>query len=233
MGVRTAPVLTPATSATTSKRAGASDQAAAAAAAAGVGAGAGANKVAQPYAATGDWVIVRCPFTEAQRRHLLLLSQQHAVWCADTSKFIAKYGDHHSANSDLEETDSTVSSRPSPGLTRTPGSGPSISSSPAYLESRSSSEAALESRLRSRLSDMEGIVDQVLGLDSECALFLGRRFLPAVSLERTGGQWSLTVSAFLRILYCAIVLASIWKYVYLHAFFLRVCVCVCVCVCVQ
>lgn len=184
MGVRTAPVLTPATSATTSKRAGASDQA---------GAGAGA----QPYTATGDWVIARCPFTEAQRRHLLHLSQQHAVWCADTSKFTAKYGDHLSANSDLEETDPTVSGRPSPGVTRTPDLGPSKTTSPAYLDGKSGSEAALESRLRDLLSDMEGIVEQVLGQDSQCALFLRRRFLPAVAVERTGGQWLLTVNAFL------------------------------------
>ena len=189
VGVRAAPVLTPAPSATTSKRAGTSDQAAAAAAGAGAGAG------AQPYTASGDWVIARCPLTEAQRRHLLHLSQQHAVWCADTSKFIAKYGDHLSANSDLRETDPTVSSRPSPGITRTPGSGPVIPSNPAYLDGKSSSEAELESRLRSLLSDMEGIVDQVLGQDSECALFLKRRFLPALSVERTGGLWSLIVSA--------------------------------------
>jgi hypothetical protein len=197
VGVRTAPVLTPALSATTSKRAGTSDPTAAAA---GTG--------AQPYTASGDWVIARCPFTEAQRRHLLHLSQQHAVWCADTSKFIAKYGDHLFANSDLEETDPTVCSRLSPGVTRTPGAGPSISSSPAYSDGMSSCEAALELRLRSLLSDMEGIVDQVLGQDSECALFLRRRFLPAVSIERAGGQLSLTVNALLCLLYSAIILTS-------------------------
>jgi hypothetical protein len=148
------------------------------------------------------------------------------VWCADTSKFTAKYGDHPSANSDLEEIDPTVSSRSSPGPTRTPGTGPLIPSSPAYLDGKSSREAELESRLRNLLSDMEGIVDQVLGLDSACALFLRKRFLPAVSVERTGGQWSLTVSALFCLLFCAITFAGISiESVFLHAFFLCVCVC--------
>lgn len=177
VGVRTAPVLTPTTSAATSKRAGTSDQTAAAA---GV---VGAAKAVQPYTASGDWVIARSPFTEAQRRLLLCLSEQHSVWCDDTSKFIAKYGDHLSADSDLEGTDPAVC-RP----THVPSLGPSITSSPAYKEEKCRSEAALELRLESLLKDMEGIVDQVLGQSSECATFLKKRYQTAASFKRIGEQ---------------------------------------------
>ena len=179
VGVRTAPVLTPATSAAASKRAGMSDQTAAAAAAAALG----AAKAVQPYTASGDWVIARSPFTEAQRRLLLRLSEQHSVWCDDTSKFIAKYGDYLCVDSDLEEADSAVC-RP----THVPCSSSSTSSSPAYMDGKCKSEVALELRLESLLNDMESIVDQVLGQSSECAMFLKNRFQTAASFKRPGEQ---------------------------------------------
>ena len=211
VGVRSAPILTPAKLAATSKRAGMSDQTAAAAA------GVGAAKVVQPYTASGDWVIARSPFTEVQRRLLLRLSEQHLVWCDDTSKFIAKYGDYLCTDSDLEGTDSAVC-RPTQVLS----SGPSISSSPAYIEEKCRSEAALESRLESLLKDMEGIVDQVLGQSSECAMFLRRRFQTAASFKRPGEQATSEC-------------ITLCKCVYVHAHFQEMytseCVCVYVCMC--
>lgn len=212
VGVRTAPVLTPATSAatSTSKRAGMSDQTAAAAVI--------AAKAVQPYTASGDWVIARSPFTEAQRRLLLRLSEQHSEWCDDTSKFIAKYGDYLCADSDLEEADPAVC-RPIP----VPCLSSSTPSSPAYMDGKCKSEAALELRLESLLNEMEGIVDQVLGQSSECAMFLKNRFQTAASFKRPGEQ---AISECIPLFKCVHVHVHFQKVLYMRVFvYVNMCVC--------
>lgn len=112
-----------------------------------------AAKSGPPYTAPGEWAISRTPLGEEERRLLITLSAQHAVWCEDVSKFIAKYGDCLSVNADVEGAES------------------------AHPESRvRKTEQALEERLRALLSDMEGAVDRVLGPKSECAVFLNEKY---------------------------------------------------------
>lgn len=84
---------------------------------------------------------------------LVTLTAQHASWCADASRFVAKYGDCVTCDSDIEGAEST------------------------HTDSKiRKSEAALEERLRALLSDMESVVGKVLGPKSECAEFLAARF---------------------------------------------------------
>ena len=109
-------------------------------------------KSVQPYTASGDWMISKMALSETQRRSLLTLTAQHNVWCEDTTKFIARYGDCISADDDLDGTESSHSDSK---IRKT--------------------EAALEERLRALLDDMEAIVDGVLGPKSECGIFLSKR----------------------------------------------------------
>ena len=109
-------------------------------------------KSVQPYTASGDWMISKMALSETQRRSLLTLTAQHTVWCEDTTKFIARYGDCISADDDLDGTESSHSDSK---IRKT--------------------EAALEERLRALLDDMEAIVDGVLGPKSECGIFLSKR----------------------------------------------------------
>lgn len=112
-----------------------------------------AAKSGPPYTAPGEWAISRTPLGEEERRLLITLSVQHAVWCEDVSKFIAKYGDCLSVSADVEGSEST------------------------HPESRvRKTEQALEERLRALLSDMERVVDRVLGPKSECAEFLSEKY---------------------------------------------------------
>jgi hypothetical protein len=124
-----------------------------------------AAKSGPPYTAPGEWAVSRTPLGEEERRLLITLSVQHAVWCEDVSRFIAKYGDCLSANADVEGAES------------------------AHPESRvRKTEQALEERLRALLSDMEGVVDRVLGPKSECAEFLSEKFKGCIADLSRGGS---------------------------------------------
>jgi hypothetical protein len=98
-------------------------------------------KGAVSYSAGGDWAVSKVALSETNRRLLLTLTAQHTLWREDTTKFISKYGDCLAANGDLEGTESQHSD----------------------VKIRKT-EAALEERLRALLSDMETVVEEVLGL---------------------------------------------------------------------
>lgn len=110
-------------------------------------------RLSHPYTAQGEWCISRTVLSEEMRRMLVTLAAQHAAWCIDSTRFVAKYGDCVTCDSDIEGTEST------------------------HTDSKiRKSEAALEERLRALLSDMESVVQKVLGPKSECAEFLAARF---------------------------------------------------------
>lgn len=111
------------------------------------------SKSVHPFTANGDWMISKMALSESHRRLLLTLTAQHAVWCEDTTKFIARYGDCIATDGDMEGVESSHSDSK---IRKT--------------------EAALEERLRALLHDMEVIVDGVLGPKSSCGQFLSKRF---------------------------------------------------------
>lgn len=117
------------------------------------------------YLAGGDWTVSKVALSEANRRLLLTLTAQHTLWREDTTKFISKYGDCLAANGDLEGVESQHSD----------------------VKIRKT-EAALEERLRALLSDMETVVEEVLGPASTCYRFLTEHFhgcFPPIALPST------------------------------------------------
>ena len=111
------------------------------------------SRLAHPYTAQGEWCMCRTVLSEEMRRMLVTLTAQHAAWCTDSTRFVAKYGDCVTCDSDIEGAEST---HPDAKIRK--------------------SEAALEERLRALLSDMESVVQKVLGPKSECGEFLAARF---------------------------------------------------------
>lgn len=148
VGVRMPSAVTPIAPALSSKKSNLNEATLAAAALA-----ADAAKSGPPFTAPGEWAISRTPLSEEERRLLITLSAQHAVWCEDVTRFIAKYGDCLTTHADVEGAEST------------------------HSESKvRKTESALEERLRALLSDMERAVDRVLGPKSECGEFLSDKY---------------------------------------------------------
>lgn len=93
--------------------------------------------------------LLQMEFSESQRRAVQVLLQQHKRWLAETTKFIATYGESAPTDCDLEGTTSKFESH-----------------------NLRKAERALEEKLRALVADMEALLTPLLGAGSKAFALL-------------------------------------------------------------
>ena len=108
----------------------------------------------------GDWVVEKMVLTGAEQRALQTISKTHTSFRADAVKFVAAYGDQMTKETDVEAM--------APSSVDHHNSTHANAGSSSFIKA----EHAIAERFRGIISDIESILDPVLGNDSRVLHFL-------------------------------------------------------------